>query len=263
MSSPKPALSSSGRRSASPSSAVEETTALVEQASLNPVEPEAGALPSSEGDDRPVVPFNPFFTLIEDTTTSEHFHPTVHYIFSDDDTEVLTEVSLEALSLPASSHSNDLASSGADASTQPHPTPQRPGNRGSQLSQRDSQHQRASVNNNNSNTRERYLIVDIGPTGDTVTSVRSFSSSWQPLGATISKAPTWEAEEVPKTDQAAGLMLRIEGVQSINTPGWPGDGQENVSKDVVPELVELFEKRMAILRKVVEDSEGPAQPMEG
>lgn len=263
MSSPKLALSSSGRRPASPSPAVEETTVPVEQVSFNPVEPEPGPLPSSESNDRPVVQFNPFFTLIEDTTTSEHFHPTVHYIFSDDDTEVLTEVSLEALSLPASTHSNDLASSGAGASSQPHQTTQRLGNRESQLSQRDSQHQRASVNNSDSNTRERYLIVDIGPAGDTVTSVRSFSSSWQPLGAAISKAPTWEAEEVPKTDQAAGLMLRIEGVQSINTPGLPGDGQEDVSEDVVPELVELFEKRMATLRKVVEDSEGTAQPMEG
>ncbi|KAL4749868.1 hypothetical protein BDW72DRAFT_124407 [Aspergillus terricola var. indicus] len=39
----------------------------------------------------------PFFTLIEDTHTSEFYHPTVHYIFSDDDTDIVTEAALRSL----------------------------------------------------------------------------------------------------------------------------------------------------------------------
>ncbi|PKX90391.1 uncharacterized protein P174DRAFT_296554 [Aspergillus novofumigatus IBT 16806] len=41
--------------------------------------------------------FQPFFTLIEDANTSEYHHPAVHYIFSDDDTDIVTEAALRAL----------------------------------------------------------------------------------------------------------------------------------------------------------------------
>ncbi|KAJ5557977.1 hypothetical protein N7535_009470 [Penicillium sp. DV-2018c] len=39
----------------------------------------------------------PFFTLIEDAHTSDYHHPTVHYIFSDDDTDIVTEAALRSL----------------------------------------------------------------------------------------------------------------------------------------------------------------------
>src|SRR4051812_14547588 len=39
----------------------------------------------------------PFFTLIEDTVSSEHHHPTVHYIFADDDSDIITEAACRAL----------------------------------------------------------------------------------------------------------------------------------------------------------------------
>ncbi|RAL11896.1 uncharacterized protein BO97DRAFT_322345, partial [Aspergillus homomorphus CBS 101889] len=42
--------------------------------------------------------FQPFFTLIEDANnTAEYHHPTVHYIFADDDTDIVTEATLRAL----------------------------------------------------------------------------------------------------------------------------------------------------------------------
>jgi hypothetical protein len=41
--------------------------------------------------------FQPLFTLIEDANTSEYHHPAVHYIFSDDDTDIVTEAALRAL----------------------------------------------------------------------------------------------------------------------------------------------------------------------
>lgn len=46
---------------------------------------------------RPPENFKPFFTLVEDPVTGEHYHPTVHYIFADDDPEVLTSAALETL----------------------------------------------------------------------------------------------------------------------------------------------------------------------
>ena len=41
--------------------------------------------------------FQPLFTLLHDTQTSEHHHPTVHYIFADDDTDIITEAALRSL----------------------------------------------------------------------------------------------------------------------------------------------------------------------
>jgi hypothetical protein len=42
--------------------------------------------------------FRPLFTLIEDPATDTHHHPTVHYLFSDDDPDILTAAALETLS---------------------------------------------------------------------------------------------------------------------------------------------------------------------
>ena len=41
--------------------------------------------------------FQPFFTLVEDAHSAEYYHPNVHYIFSDDDTDIVTEAALRSL----------------------------------------------------------------------------------------------------------------------------------------------------------------------
>ncbi|KAK4552226.1 hypothetical protein LTR86_010580 [Recurvomyces mirabilis] len=41
--------------------------------------------------------FQPFFTLVEDHETGEHYHPTVQYVFTDDDPEGLTAGLLHAI----------------------------------------------------------------------------------------------------------------------------------------------------------------------
>jgi len=60
--------------------------------------------PEPAGDDL-VAPadFRPFFTLIEDTHTGEHYHPHVQYIFADDDPDAVT------LSIIESSQGHDNA----------------------------------------------------------------------------------------------------------------------------------------------------------
>ena len=40
--------------------------------------------------------FQPFFTLVEDSNTGEHFHPYVHYVFSDDDPDLLTTAIIDS-----------------------------------------------------------------------------------------------------------------------------------------------------------------------
>ncbi|PYI27378.1 hypothetical protein BP00DRAFT_429372 [Aspergillus indologenus CBS 114.80] len=56
----------------------------------SPPPPAAATIP-------PTSSFQPFFTLIEDANTGEYHHPTVHYIFADDDTDIVTEATLRAL----------------------------------------------------------------------------------------------------------------------------------------------------------------------
>ncbi|KAK5126759.1 hypothetical protein LTR85_009693 [Meristemomyces frigidus] len=45
----------------------------------------------------PPPDFKPFFTLIENPNTGEHHHPSVHYLFSDDDEEIFTDATLMAI----------------------------------------------------------------------------------------------------------------------------------------------------------------------
>jgi hypothetical protein len=45
----------------------------------------------------PPSDFRPFFNLIEDPKGGEYHHPIVHYIFSDDDPEILTSAALDSL----------------------------------------------------------------------------------------------------------------------------------------------------------------------
>ncbi|EER40092.1 conserved hypothetical protein [Histoplasma capsulatum H143] len=55
-------------------------------------------------------PFCPFFTVIQDAHSSEYHHPTVHYVFSDDDTDLITEAALRTLE--AGQGNNSLQASG-------------------------------------------------------------------------------------------------------------------------------------------------------
>ncbi|KAJ8606888.1 hypothetical protein MRB53_040641 [Persea americana] len=45
----------------------------------------------------PQPSFHPFFAVVEDAETGEFCHPTVHYIFEDDDSSLLTATAIEML----------------------------------------------------------------------------------------------------------------------------------------------------------------------
>lgn len=171
------------------------------------------------------LPFQPFFSLIEDTTTHEHFHPTVHYIFADDDADIITEAACRSLT-----QEND--SQAITSATESRYLPsERPG------------------------VKEHYLVLDIQPThsgsntnGLEVTHAQSLSSEWQVLRTSISQAPT-----IGESSEDEGLMLRIEG-KGNTPPEEQQQGGKMVEKETIEELIAKFQKRLDDVRQVMQTS---------
>ncbi|KAI9861352.1 MAG: hypothetical protein M1830_006204, partial [Pleopsidium flavum] len=145
--------------------------------------------------------FTPFFTLIEDAHTTEHHHPTVHYIFSDDDTDLITEAALRTLE-PASSSSTTTTTS----------THQDPYNANAENSENaeNEPEKHSALPPRRRGVTERYLLLDLSASGDAVISAHSLTADWQVLNVDVSNAPTWDAEGATDDERSAGLMLRIE-----------------------------------------------------
>ena len=170
----------------------------------------------------PSLPFQPFFTLIEDSLTNEHHHPTVHYVFADDDADLITEAACRSLL--------------RDDATQTY-APY-------------AEESEAGLSNTSDAIREHYLLLDLAPTTRTdgaaayeVTSAQSLSSEWQVLGTSVGAAPTINVE-----DDEAGLMLKIEG--RGHTPDGIRKGKEE--KKSMEEMIRRFEKGLSDIRKVID-----------
>lgn len=110
---------------------------------------------AAPGELLPPPDFRPFFTLIEDPDTGEHHHPSVHYIFSDDNPDFLTSTIVDGM-----------------GQEQAGTFPQR---------KVDTQ-------------RERMILLDIAPDGKTVNEVQSLNRHWQVLRTTVGQAPSWADE---------------------------------------------------------------------
>lgn len=166
--------------------------------------------PSSEQTLLPPPNFKPFFTLVEDTTTGEHYHPYVHYVFVDDDPAIITAASMRGLGLD-------------DTKYMPH------GTYNDSESQPD--HERVSEDGSDPpiesplpppipGVREHYLIIDLGADGRTIVDAQSLSPDWQITDKDIRTAPSFD-ESSP--DQ--GYMLRIEGTEIPGKQKGKGKGQ--------------------------------------
>ncbi|MCJ1292415.1 hypothetical protein MMC34_003965 [Xylographa carneopallida] len=129
-------------------------------------------------------PFNPFFTLIEDAHSPTTHHPTVHYIFSDDDPDLLTNALLHI-------HDSQAAQAPSTQSRGPGSPPRV-----------------------DQDTQERYVLLNLAASGTAVDSVHSLTGDWQVLSAEIGKAPTLEGG-----GGEGGLMLRIEGTEGSKAEG--------------------------------------------
>ncbi|QKX64558.1 uncharacterized protein TRUGW13939_11733 [Talaromyces rugulosus] len=234
-----------------------------------------------EGDvNRPDPDFKPFFTLIEDENSGDYHHPTVHYIFSDDDPDLITEASLRALqgdghdSLGQNIQGSNIEEGSEDILHKPSflPPPM-PGvkerflildveqtnssnnNQGGPSSAPDAQPQFAT---------SAGTVVSTSPAqkqathGYRIASAHSLTPDWQVLNTSLSLAPTFDTPQMtndpdadPNASSSGALMLRIEG-----TAGFPRDVASGKDRDAksqtLEEMMEQFEKRMSELRRVIE-----------
>lgn len=159
--------------------------------------------------------FRPFFTLIEDPETGEHLHPSVHYIFSDDDPDFITSAVLE--SLEHTQHGQAVGTEHGDQTS----------------------------------NQERLILLDIGPDGKTIKNAQSLSSEWQISNAVIGQAPSWSEDSSRKA--TAGLLLQIEGTESRRRDTHSDKRQP--SQDDVMSRVEAaitgYGDRLTVLEKLV------------
>ncbi|KAL2392104.1 hypothetical protein ABEF95_012662 [Exophiala dermatitidis] len=234
----------------------------------------------------PVPSFQPFFTLIEDSVTNEHHHPTVHYVFADDDSDIIAEAACRSLeSLDPSQRAGSI-----------HPT--RAGARAAQDSDNDTHDDDDNDNNNDDDderhhprlpppvagVREHYLILDVQPRAQVqsqsqaaqsqshshshsrshdssipipqmgpayeVVSAQSLSADWQVLRSTITAAPTIGGDGgAGAADEGEDpLMLRIEGRGNM-----PDDATAAAAeKETMEEMIERFQRRLEDIRQVME-----------
>lgn len=169
--------------------------------------------PSSEQTPLPPPNFRPFFTLVEDSTSGEHYHPYVHYVFVDDDPVIVTAASMRGMGLDDTKYLPQNAQDGHEEDQD---------QTGEEGEDRDSPVE-SPLPPPIPGVREHYLIVDVGADGRTIVDAQSLSSSWQIMNASVRIAPSFD-ESSP--DQ--GFMLRIEGVEVPGKKkgkgkGLPGD----------------------------------------
>jgi len=234
--------------------------------------------------------FKPFFTLIKDANTLEYYHPTVHYIFSDDDTDLVTEAAFRALE--SNSPSREKGS---------RPRHEPPGGKA---------YEEDGMEGGPSSTRkpsllppptpgvkDRYIILDVesqsqGPdvvqagAGEPspvatspsqqqlqqvsvaqagqrfkITSTHSLNPDWQVLDTCLSPAPTFDTpnsatggESRPSSPNDT-QMLRIEGTAGLPRYIPSRDNKDPTNRrQTLEEMMEQFEKRMGELRQVIEAS---------
>jgi hypothetical protein len=168
---------------------------------------------------RESVDFQPFFALIENPSNSEHHHPTVHYIFADDDADIITEAACRALAQDEPQH----------------------------VAEEDEKNELPAPVDC---VREHYIVLDVesGEAGIyQVTKAHSLSSEWQVMNASISNAPTIDGTD---TYSGEGLMLKIEGIGTISRTEREEAGQRK--KESLLQMVERFDRGLLEIRKMVE-----------
>lgn len=165
--------------------------------------------PGSEQTLLPPPNFRPFFALVEDATSGEHYHPYVHYVFADDDPVMVTAATMRGMGLDETRYL-------------PHDAPEEHEDQ-DQVGEEEVTHDslvESPLPPPIPGVREHHLIVDVGADGRTIVDAQSLSSSWQIINASTRVAPSFD-ESSP--DQ--GLMLRIEGVEIPGKKKGKGKGQ--------------------------------------
>ncbi|KAK2010392.1 hypothetical protein LZ32DRAFT_630272 [Colletotrichum eremochloae] len=204
--------------------------------------PDADTTATAEPETEPVAPkLDPagFFTLVSNATTNSTHHPTVKYIFLDDDPDALTA----AL---AAHHAANQAVPTPSASTS---KPAAPGGK-----------------NPPQSAANRAVLLDVVPGADgqwKVASAASLSADFAVTDASIARQ---------EGAREGGLVLKIEGVESEGA-GAGGDKDKDRAESLPSSssavarsggeeygpLLEDFERKMGVLRRVVKAGEGRAE----
>ncbi|RMJ25437.1 hypothetical protein PHISP_03672 [Aspergillus sp. HF37] len=222
--------------------------------------------------------FQPFFTLIEDAHSSEYFHPTVHYIFSDDDTGIVAEAALRSLENEQEGSNSGKGAARAGEQHEPAREEEREGDRDN--SGPPSPRKEPLLPPPIPGVRDNYVILDVEPrsfdrasaepgSGSGPGTTRSLSTSpasqpptsqqhQQQQHFTVTSAhsltPSWQVVDTQPAN--GGLMLKIHGTAGI--PGTlPRDRERDKEKGSqrLEEMMDQFAKRMSELRRVIEAGE--------
>lgn len=245
----------------------------------------------------PTLPdsFQPFFTLIEDSVTNEHHHPTVHYIFADDDSDIISEAACRSLEVldpsqrlqqgdkPISSQNQvagnytldqDVDEDGntiarlppvvpgvrehyliLDVQPRPAPLPQISQTQSHGLAHMQGQSQSIQPSSSPAPVHPSTTPSQQINSAFSVVQATSLSAEWQVLRTRISTAPTIDDE-----DQDEGLMLRIEG--RGDTPAGGGvassgkDKERAKDRESMEDMIEQFQRRMDEIKQVLESAAG-------
>lgn len=211
--------------------------------------------PSSEQTILPPPNFNPFFTLIDDTTSGEHYHPYVHYVFADDDPVIVTAAAMRSMGLDDTHY---LPETTPDPEHQEHRSMQHEDEE--QAAQEPDTQVESPLPPPIPGVKERYLIIDVAADGHSVVDAQSLSPEWQITNANVRSAPSFADEEAE--DHA--YMLRIEGVEvpaksKGKAKGEPGeskleDAMGKVAGDVfaaMEGLVKGIEGGLEVAEKII------------
>lgn len=170
----------------------------------------------------------------------------MHYIFADDDTDIVTEAACRSLvqddplmtatvAGPSGHQQDQELDLEPEPSRLPAPTP---------------------------GVREHYLLLDVQPvssaestsTSYEVAGAHSLSAEWQVTNTSISSAPTIDAVD-EGAEGAEGLMLRIEGrgvVPPDDEEAGNGKGRSSREKESLEEMVRRFETGLADIKRAIE-----------
>ncbi|RAL04273.1 uncharacterized protein BO80DRAFT_422120 [Aspergillus ibericus CBS 121593] len=270
-------------------------TEIPEEHDAAPAPPTA-AIPIDQERPHDTTPtFQPFFTLIEDVNSSEYFHPTVHYIFSDDDTDIVTEAALRSLE---SEH--DLFPSngkGKSKSTRDHTQHRHDaeGTDGTYPEDDEYAHQRKEplLPDPIPGIRDNYVILDVdyaspevaqnetlgpnnndGAASSHETQGTSFPQQQQQqqqgtsshkfsVTSAHSLSPAWQVlnTQIEKNNSSGGqppnggLMLKIQGTAGLPMTMLGKDKDRERSSQRLEDMMDQFAKRLAELRQVIEAGE--------
>ena len=177
----------------------------------------------------------------------------MHYVFSDDDPEVITAASLRSLG------ADEVAAA----------TLRRVDSEAGQGVADDAQMTRdAALPPRRAGVVDRYVLMDMAGDGQTVLGAKSLSADWAITGTSLRNAPTFDDRGVDDGG-TAGLMLKVEGrgvgekaahgrrehearAQQVFEEKKKSAGGDNMA--AVGQLVESLRKGMQTLGSVVVDA---------